>query len=406
MNKRKDILFLCQFFYPEFVSSAQMPFETAESFIKAGSKVDVICGYPREYVNKKRIPLVEIYQGIRIIRVKYLQLNRKALWGRIINYFSFVMVILARIFMLRNYQYIIVYSNPPILPIIAIIAKKIWKAKVVYVSYDVYPEIAIQTGTIIKDGAVSKIFEKINYFIFKNADKIVAISGDMKEFLCKNRSVSCEKVEVIPNWYKDKGIIGIKEKVNNKLFLDIPTEAFVISYLGNMGTCQEMKTYFESIRKMKKEEHVHFVFAGHGNKLEKIKEIVKIEKLTNVHIYNFLQDKDYEDILKISNAFMVTLQEGLWGLCSPSKVCSYLMAGRPILAVMDIDMELAKDIKKMSCGFAVKNGESDELVHRIRQLINDTELCREMGKNSRKLYLDKYEKDICINQYLIMLNNM
>ena len=29
MKKKKDILFLCQYFYPEYVSSATLPFDTA-----------------------------------------------------------------------------------------------------------------------------------------------------------------------------------------------------------------------------------------------------------------------------------------------------------------------------------------------------------------------------------------
>ena len=29
MKHKKDIVFLCQFFYPEYISSAQLPFDTA-----------------------------------------------------------------------------------------------------------------------------------------------------------------------------------------------------------------------------------------------------------------------------------------------------------------------------------------------------------------------------------------
>ena len=36
MGKKKDILFLCQFFYPEYISSAQLPFETAVALKEAG----------------------------------------------------------------------------------------------------------------------------------------------------------------------------------------------------------------------------------------------------------------------------------------------------------------------------------------------------------------------------------
>jgi len=36
MSKKKDVLFLCQYFYPEYVSSATLPFDTAVALTKAG----------------------------------------------------------------------------------------------------------------------------------------------------------------------------------------------------------------------------------------------------------------------------------------------------------------------------------------------------------------------------------
>ena len=44
MKKKKDILFLLQFFYPEYVSSATLPFDTASRLADEGFDVDVLCG--------------------------------------------------------------------------------------------------------------------------------------------------------------------------------------------------------------------------------------------------------------------------------------------------------------------------------------------------------------------------
>ena len=46
---KKDILFLCQFFYPEHNSSATLPFDTAQYLANHGFSVDALCGYPKEY---------------------------------------------------------------------------------------------------------------------------------------------------------------------------------------------------------------------------------------------------------------------------------------------------------------------------------------------------------------------
>ena len=73
--KKKDILFLCQFFYPEYISSATLPFDTAVALSRAGFKVGALCGYPREYADKQEVPLRETVEGVDIHRVKYIQLS-------------------------------------------------------------------------------------------------------------------------------------------------------------------------------------------------------------------------------------------------------------------------------------------------------------------------------------------
>ena len=94
MKKKKDILFLCQFFYPEYISSAQLPFDTVLALKKAGFSVDVLCGYPREYSASENVPVTEVVDGVTIRRLKYIQLDRSGFLGRLVNYFSFTLMVL------------------------------------------------------------------------------------------------------------------------------------------------------------------------------------------------------------------------------------------------------------------------------------------------------------------------
>ena len=104
MKSKKDILFLCQFFYPEYISSATLPFDTAKALQKAGFSVDVLCGYPREYLDGAQIPVEETVEGIHIRRLKYIQMDRSGFLGRIINYFSFTFMVLLNLPKLAKYR--------------------------------------------------------------------------------------------------------------------------------------------------------------------------------------------------------------------------------------------------------------------------------------------------------------
>ena len=62
------------------------------------------------------------------------------------THLSFTLSVLLHIFEIKDYQAVIVYSNPPVLPIAAILANRLFKTKIIFVSYDVYPEVAYASG--------------------------------------------------------------------------------------------------------------------------------------------------------------------------------------------------------------------------------------------------------------------
>lgn len=408
MEERKDILFLCQYFYPEYNSSATLPLDTAEALVEAGFQVETICGYPKEYSNSEKVPRQETHKGIKIKRLKYLQFKRSNALYRLINYFSFALAVFLRIFKFKNYKAIIVYSNPPILPFIAVLGNKIFSSKLVLVSYDIYPEIAINTKTIDESSFMNKMMLVINKVVFKDVDKVVALSKEMKEYLLEHRPLLVEEqVDIIPNWYQDKKNYNILSCYENIIFEDIKSRKnFVVSYFGNMGIAQDLKTLVSAIKDFKEDENVKFMFVGHGNRMDDLRETVKVESLNNVRIFDFMHGQDFQDALSISDCFIVSLKQGLTGLAVPSKTYSYMMAGRPIIAIMGENSDIAKDLIEHQAGYVLEVGDTYKLIDSINELKNDRVRCDLMGKRSREIFLEKYTKEICTQKYVSMMRDM
>lgn len=399
--KKKDVLFLCQFFHPEYVTSAKLSFDTAEALSRAGLSVDALCGYPKEYTTAEQLPKRETVSGIGIRRLKYIQLARKSKIGRLVNYFSFTAAMFLNVFRLRHYRSLVVYTNPPLLPWVACVAKKLFGCKLVLVVHDVYPEIAIKTQKIGAGGAIAGLMRMINRHVYAKADRVVALSSEMKEFIEKNRPIAKDKVCVIPNWYKD--VPSVIEHEQGPSFCETYKDKFVVSYLGNMGICQDIDTLLQAAKLLCDDESIHFLFAGHGNKVEAVKEFVKQENLTNVTVLGFLQGEAYEAALAASQLAMVSLVEGVCELCAPSKVYAYMMAGLPILTIMDKRANVARDALKNGFGINVANGDALGLAAQIKELSQNESLRSEMGENARKVFLQKYEKEVCMNQYVDMM---
>ena len=397
---KKDVLFLCQYFYPEYVSSATLPYDTAVALKDAGFSVDALCGYPREYAGNTDVPRKETVDGIHIHRLKYLQLGRKGFFSRLVNYFSFTLMVLLHLYKLARYRTVVVYSNPPILPWIASWAKVLFDTKLVFVAYDLYPEIAVRTGTLRDGNIICRLMNHINKCVYRRADAVVALSKEMREYIIANRTIEADRVCVIPNWYADQGVLN-RDKSRNP-FAEEAKERFVVSYFGNMGTAQDMQTICDTVQLLKDDPDVFFLFAGHGNKLDMIRR--ELAEVPNCKICGFLHGQEFQDALQISDCALVSLERGTTGLCAPSKTYSYMMYGIPLLAIMD-EGDIVADIEN-GAGCWIRNGESEKLAEIIRKLSADPKSVDIMRQKCRALYLEKYTTEICTDKYVSLLRKL
>ena len=177
----------------------------------------------------------------------------------------------------------------------------------------------------------------------------------------------------------------------------------MVSYFGNMGTMQDMETILGVIRELKTED-VFFLFAGHGNKMEALNQIVKDEEIPNIQICDFLHGQDFKDALSISDCALISLEKGATGLCVPSKTYSYMMQGLPLLAIMD-ECDIVRDIES-GAGMWVRNGQSKALADAIRTMRRDPQGLDAMRKKCRSLYLQNYTTEICTQKYVTLFQKL
>lgn len=400
--KKRDVLFLCQFSYPEHNSSATLPFDTAKFLASKGYEVDVLCGYPKEYTDQDSIPMRETVDGVSISRVHYLQLGRKKKLSRLVNYFSFTVAAFFRIFSLRKYKCVITYTNPPVLPIVSILANILFGVKLLFVIYDVYPEVAYASGTLRPGSIIDHVMRWLNCSIFKRASMCIALTDEMKGFLLKNRpQLSEDRVMVIANWAHESKLTRTGKEREE---FGYTKDQFVVAYLGNMGTCQEMETLLCAVKRLKDNEKIRFLFVGHGNKKEHVEQVAS--ETGNVQIFDFLTGEAFQQVAEIASCYVVSLEKGLVGLCAPSKYYSYLQGGRPIIAIVEDDSYLAKEIVGERIGQSVQIGDTEGLVKLILFMSVATEECEAMGNRAINLYNREYRREIGLEKYEELVRRM
>lgn len=402
MKSKRDILFLCQFFYPEHNSSATLPFDTAKYLAGHGFTVDALCGYPKEYNDQGDVPLRETVDGVDIHRIRYIQMGRKQKIGRLVNYFSFTLSVLFRLFQFRNYKSVIVYSNPPVLPFVATLANKFFGTKLIFVAYDVYPEVAYASNTLRPGDLIDRVMKKLNHSIYKRASMVVSLTDEMKDFLLKNRpELTEDRVTTIANWAHEKKSVATPEAYER---FGYTPDQFIVAYFGNMGTCQEMETLLGAMRTLREQEKISFLFVGHGNKKEHVEQIA--EEVGNAQVIDFLTGEAFQQAVSIASCCVVSLEKGLMGMCAPSKLYSYLQGGKPIFAVVEEGSYIAQEVEQERIGRAVSIGDVNALTEAILILNRNREECRIMGDRAVALYERKYTIEISLDKYADMFGKL
>lgn len=400
--KKKDVLFLCQFFYPEYNSSATLPWDTARYLASRGWKVEALCGYPREYYKCGNTPDNEVKENVEIKRLHYLQLKRGKKLGRLINYFSFTIAVFLHIGYLKKFKTVIVYSNPPVLPFVALAANKLFGIKIIFVSYDVYPEVAYASGSLQPDGVIAKGMRFMNRRFFSRVSCVVALTKEMENFLLENRqSLSKAHVKVIPNWAHE-GRVSVSNEILQKF--GYVKEDFVVSYFGNMGICQDVETLLSAMELLKHKEHIRFLIVGHGGKKDYVSQ--KTRNMPNVQMLDFMTGTDFEEAVSVSSCGIVSLEKGLKGMCAPSKYYSYLQGGVPVVSIVEPDSYLALEAEKEKVGLTVGIGEGKKLACIIEKLASDSNLCHEMSCQAAELYRKKYAMNISLGKYETLIRRL
>lgn len=395
---KRDILFLCQFFYPEQNSSATLPFDTARYLASHGFSVDALCGYPKEYNFQGKAPLKERVAGVDIRRLRYIQLRRTGKLGRLVNYFSFTLSALLRLPLLRGYKCVIVYSNPPVLPLIPILANRLFGTKLVFVAYDVYPEVAYASGALRPGSLIDRVMKSLNRRLYSRASMVVALTEEMRSFLLENRpQLAPERVRAIANWAHEGKVPACPQAYER---FGYSPEQFVVAYFGNMGVCQEMETLLGAMRELKGREEIQFLFVGHGSKKERVRQFIAEEGISNAKVYDFLTGEDFEYAVAVASCCVVSLEKGLKGTCAPSKYYSYLQGGKPVIAIVEEGSYLAEEVEGERIGCAVSPGDSKGLAADICSLAGCPESAAEMGLRAEKLYLSKYAYEKAMEKYL------
>lgn len=301
----------------------------------------------------------------------------------------------------KDYDVAFIDSTPPIqglkLPIVRFFRKK----PVVNNAQDLFPETLSGTGLAKQGGLLWKIGMWVSNVTFRNSDKIIAISEDIKRSIVA-RGVPEDKVIVVYNWVDENAVQPVA-KADNPLFeeFSLDREKFTVVYAGNLGNAQNISIILDAAGLL---PEVQFAVFGTGGLEDEIWKRIAAENLVNVHLNPLQPMERVSQVYSLGDACIVSCKAGLGGSAMPSKTWNIMSCGRPVIASFD-EGELKEILEKNNCGVFSHAGNVQEFVDAIKALAADPSRREEMGRNARQFILDNLTKEVGTKKYVDVIKS-
>lgn len=397
------VVLVSEFFYPYKTSTQKILTELAEDFVEYGLEVDVLTTKNAYREEKQDLRKYEIYRGINIKRVFSTEGNRDSKIGRLLNYITFTTSVFFNLLFKKNYDKILFVSNPPLVPFIGYLIKKLRGKNYIYLVHDIYPDVAEKLGVIKKGSIISKVMNYMNKKIYTNAERIIALGKDMKSVIV-DKGVDEEKIEIVTNWADSR--VNYEKEVDKNFYKKYRLEnKFNILYTGNISKVHAIDTIVEVAKILKNEEDIMFTFVGDGNRKQDLIKLKEKEDLRNIQLENYMFGEEYNNLLNCANLFITTLQQGIEGLGVPSKTYTYMSVAKPLIAIMSENSEIGSMVNQYNLGKQFNNKEYHKIAEFILELKNSNELYNEISKNVRNKFLNKYERKKVTNKFYKVINS-
>lgn len=398
VEKRKEVVFVLQYFYPEVASTAQLMTELAEYLVSRGLKVRAVVGQPT-YTRQKTLPRHEIYRGIEIERVSCTRFEKNSSLGRMMNWASYTALVFLRLLFMRGNPTLFIVSTPPFLFAVGYLLNLIRGQEYICLVYDLYPDIAERLGYINKGSVIARVWDGCNKRFFKRALSVIVPGENMKKLIDGKLGEGSDKVKVIPNWADGSFIKPLAKSENWFSRKYNFTDKLTVLYAGNMGLFHQLETLVEAADKLRSDSNIQFVFIGEGGKKNKLTDMVTEKGLENVLFLPY-QDKDILPFsLTSGDISVVSLEKSLDCVAAPCKLYTSLAAGQIILGLVDKDSDVAKVVNGSGSGFCVAQDDVEGVVAMLTQLSGDPRVVNDMKSRARKCFEGNFEKDKSMEKY-------
>jgi colanic acid biosynthesis glycosyl transferase WcaI len=399
MKKRPRVLVFNQYYWPGVEATAHLLSELCEALAE-DFEIVVVTGTVRD---RAEAPERLFRNGVEIVRVASTAFDRRRLVPRALNYLSFLASSFITGMRLERPDVVLCMTDPPIIANIALPVARRFRAPLVVVSQDVFPEIAVELGRLEQPVAIEVLRHLISFYL-RRADRIVAIGDTMRERL-QAKGAPADRILVIPNWV-DTGSIAPVERDNEWAREHALDGRFVVMHSGNIGHAQDLDVLVRAASFLRDLDDVVVAIIGTGARHQALTALAERIEADAVRFLPYQPREIVSQSLSSADVHFVGLARGLAGYVVPSRLYGILAAGRPVIVSADSQSETARLVQQVGCGVVVAPGRPDLAAEAIREMHEGRHDLAEMGKRGREYVLSEGDRSTAVQRYRSLLSEL
>lgn len=253
---------------------------------------------------------------------------------------------------------------------------------------------------------MNRLWHAASKALFKTSEKIVGISPEITEMICKNYRPAPKRIETIINGIDIRKYNNFKDRANIRKGLGIDEDSFVIGTVANFRKIKNHIFLLRAFREVyRRAGSTRLVIVGEGydddleNSEAAVKEYIERHNLQNA-VMLLGYRSDVNEVLLAMDLFCLTSkEEGL-----PLSLIEAMASGLPVIGTN------VKGIKGIIedgvSGLLVELDDIEQLEKSITMLMHDATLRNRLALNSIKLAKSRYSLDHCVEKYHKVFNEL
>ena len=321
-----------------------------------------------------------------------------------LNYLSFVIgACLFGPWQLRGQQTDVIFvfePSPVTVGLPAILLGRIKRAPVVFWALDLWPETLAAIGVVRSPRVLGWVGHLVK-FIYERCTLVLGQSRGFLESIARYCS-DVRKIRYFPSW---------AEEVFNQPDLvpapEVPVleGTFNVLFAGNIGEAQDLPAVLDAAESLKHNPAIRWLIVGDGRKSDwLLEEVARRGLQDNVLLLGRFPVERMPSFYAHAGALLVSLKKDpVFSMTIPGKVQSYLMAGVPLVGMLD--GEGSKVITEANAGLVCAAGDASGLAAVVLQMATmRADQRHQLGANGRAFAQKEFGRSLLMDRLDVLLH--